>query len=360
MYYDDRFPPYVPVAERRRRAAAEMKQLAKRGHKVSPVVITGRAIATTVWGKAWCDHLETYSDYASRVPRGRTYARNGSVVDLQLAPGRVDARVSGSELYQITIKVAALPKARWQTLCEECAGGIDSLVEMLQGRIAASVLERLCRPKDGLFPTTRELTFECSCPDAASMCKHIAAVLYGVGARLDHTPELLFTLRKVDAQDLLAQTGAGLAAPARAGARTLASDDLGALFGLELDLGDAPVAPPVGVGQGKAKAKAKAITQAKPAKPTKPAPAKPTKPAPAKATKPAPAKASKPAPAKAPTLSTRALTLLRQEGPLSLPAAAATLAVDVSVLRPVLAQLVADGRASVIGKTRGTRYQAAR
>jgi uncharacterized Zn finger protein len=326
--YDGRFPPYVPVAERRRRAAAEMKQLAKRGHKASPVVITGRAIATTVWGKAWCDNLEAYSDYATRVPRGRTYARNGSVVDLQLGPGLIEARVSGSELYRITIKVAALPKARWQTLCEACAGGIDSLVEMLQGRIAASVLERLCRPTDGLFPAPRELTFACSCPDAASMCKHIAAVLYGVGARLDHTPELLFTLRKVEAKDLLAQTGVGLAAPARSGARTLASDDLGALFGLELDVGEAPPAPPVVAKP------ARSIKQAKPAKPT---------------TRTSSAK---------PSLPTRALALLRQEGPLSLATAAASLAVAVAVLRPVLAQLVAEGRATVVGKTRGTRYQA--
>jgi uncharacterized Zn finger protein len=190
------------------------------------------------------------------------------------------------------------------------------------------VLERLCRPTDGLFPAPRELTFACSCPDAASMCKHIAAVLYGVGARLDHTPELLFTLRKVEAKDLLAQTGVGLAAPARSGARTLASDDLGALFGLELDVGEAPPAPPVVAKP------ARSIKQAKPAKPT---------------TRTSSAK---------PSLPTRALALLRQEGPLSLATAAASLAVAVAVLRPVLAQLVAEGRATVVGKTRGTRYQA--
>jgi hypothetical protein len=231
------WPAYVPVAERRRRAAAEMKRHAKAGRAVSPVEITGRAIATTAWGKAWCDNLEAYSDFASRLPRGRTYVRNGSVVDLQIAPGVIAARVMGSELYEVKVKVTALAAARWRALCGECAGGIDSLVELLAGRIAAGVMTRMCRPKDGVFPAPRELTFSCSCPDYAEMCKHVAAVLYGIGARLDHAPELLFTLRKVDASELVAEAGAGLAAGPAMGGRGLVEADLGALFGLEMDGG---------------------------------------------------------------------------------------------------------------------------
>ena len=177
---------------------------------MSPVVIEGRTIAATFWGKAWCDNLERYSDYANRLPRGRTYVRNGSVVDLQIAPGEVNALVSGSEIYQVAVKVSAVPKARWTSICTDCAGAIDSLVELLQGRFSKGVMERICRQKTGLFPAPAEIEFSCSCPDWASMCKHVAAVLYGIGARLDEQPELLFKLRKVDEKDLIAKAGKGL------------------------------------------------------------------------------------------------------------------------------------------------------
>ena len=182
--------PYVSVAERRRKAAREMQKLRKKGHPVSPVVIEGRTIARTFWGKAWCDNLERYSDFANRLPRGRTYVRNGSVVDLQIAPGEVNALVSGSELYKVAVKVSAVPKARWTSICADCAGAIDSLVELLQGRFSKGVMERICQQKTGLFPAPAEIEFSCSCPDWASMCKHVAAVLYGIGARLDEQPEL--------------------------------------------------------------------------------------------------------------------------------------------------------------------------
>src|SRR6516165_2714205 len=95
------FRPYVPVAQRRAQAAREVAKRQKKGQTVSPVVIEGRAIATTFWGKAWCDNLESYSDFANRLPRGRTYVRNGSVIDLQITPGQIKALVSGSEIYKV-------------------------------------------------------------------------------------------------------------------------------------------------------------------------------------------------------------------------------------------------------------------
>ena len=118
MYYQ--WAPYVPVAERRRKAAIEMARLAKKGQTISPVRIEGRSIATTVWGKAWCSNLEAYSDYSNRLPRGRTYVRNGSVVDLQITPGRIEARVSGSSMYRTTVTVTVLPKPRWEKLVTDC------------------------------------------------------------------------------------------------------------------------------------------------------------------------------------------------------------------------------------------------
>jgi uncharacterized Zn finger protein len=234
--------PYVSVAERRRKAAKEMAKLKKKGHPVSPVVVEGRTIVKTFWGKAWCENLERYSDFANRLPRGRTYVRNGSVIDLQIAPGEIKALVSGSEIYEVAVTVAPVEKARWQSICTDCAGAIDSLIELLQGRFSKGVMERVCRQKTGLFPSPHEIELSCSCPDWAGMCKHVAAVLYGIGARLDHQPELIFRLHNVDEKELIA--GAGTALPqakrAPAAGKVLGGEDLAALFGLEMAPGAGP------------------------------------------------------------------------------------------------------------------------
>src|SRR5260370_10937659 len=177
--------PYVSAAERRLQGLRKIGQLRKKGHAVSPVVVSGRAIAKTFWGKAWCDSLERYSDFANRLPRGRTYARNGSVIDLQMVSGKIKALVSGSNIYSVTVKVAPVTKARWKSICKDCAGAIDSLVELLQGRFSQGVMERICKQKTGLFPSPSEIELSCSCPDWADICKHVAAVLFCVGARLE-------------------------------------------------------------------------------------------------------------------------------------------------------------------------------
>src|SRR5258708_915683 len=236
------FKDYVSVGARRAQAARELAALQKRGRKISPVKIDGRTIARTFWGEAWCDNLERYSDFANRLPRGRTYVRNGSVFDLQIGPGRVSALVSGSAMYEVTVTVGAVPRARWSAICKDCSGAIDSLVELLQGRFSKGVMTRLCEEKTGLFPSPKEILFTCSCPDWASMCKHVAAVLYGIGARLDHQPGLLFTLRKVDQQDLIAKAESDLSKERKGptGAKVLAKDDLSEMFGIEV----APAIPP--------------------------------------------------------------------------------------------------------------------
>jgi uncharacterized Zn finger protein len=238
--WDRYWRPYVTVAERRHSARREAARLAKKGHEVSPVTVEGRTIARTFWGKAWCANLESYSDYANRLPRGRAYVRGGLVVDLQVAPGEVTALVSGSSLYHVGVKVAVVPKQVWRSICRDCAGGIDSLVELLQGRFSKGVMERLCRQRTGLFPTPQEIQLSCSCPDWATMCKHVAAVLYGIGARLDEKPELLFRLRQVDETELLGAVGEDLplAKVRPAAGRVLAEDDLAGLFGVELVTGD--------------------------------------------------------------------------------------------------------------------------
>jgi uncharacterized Zn finger protein len=266
--------PYVPVAVRRANAEKEVAKLAKKGQAIAPVKIAGTKIGTTFWGKAWCDNLEGYGDYENRLPRGRTYVRNGSVVDLQIAPLKIEAMVSGSDLYRVAISIGALPQTAWQSICRDCAGGIDSLVELLQGRFSKGVMERLCRQDHGLFPKPSEIKFSCNCPDHASMCKHVAAVLYGAGARLDHRPELLFLLRSVDRGDLIAHvdTSVPLSKTGPKAGKVLEAEDMAALFGLDMAADEPPVAaaPRKKAAAAKPKAVAKPVAKA----PKKPAKAK--------------------------------------------------------------------------------------
>jgi len=254
------FRPYVSVAERRRKAAQQMAKLAKKGKVIQPVQIEGRTIAHTFWGKAWCDNLESYMDYENRLPRGRTYVRNGSVVHLDVRSGEIEATVSGSELYQVRISIAPAAKAKWKKLCRECSGAIGSLVELLRGRFSDHVMGIITRKETGLFPAPAEIELKCSCPDWATMCKHVAAVLYGVGARLDQSPELLFKLRSVNHEELITQaaTATDLAGKTAAAGPELAESEIGDVFGIELDTQTAtPLAAPAVSKPAKARRKAR-------------------------------------------------------------------------------------------------------
>jgi uncharacterized Zn finger protein len=233
MWYD--FRPYVSVGERKQIAQAHVKKLAKKGHICAAVKTEGRKIATSFWGKAWCDHLEGHCDFENRLPRGRTYVRNGSVFDLQISKGQVKALVSGSEIYEIKIDFKPLQKAVWERIKKQCAGQIASTVELLQGKFSDGVMRILTDPAEGMFPTTQEIGLDCSCPDWADMCKHVAAALYGVGNRLDTQPELLFTLRGVDLTELLAAAGSGLATQQTPTEGAISESDLSAVFGIEID-----------------------------------------------------------------------------------------------------------------------------
>jgi uncharacterized Zn finger protein len=228
--------PYVSVAQRRKQAATKLVKMRKKGQAVDPIIITGRTIASSFWGKAWCRNLELYSDFESRLPRGRSYVRNGSVLDLKITKGEVAALVWGSKLYRIKIGIAQVNAPRWSAICKVCSGSIDSVVELLQGRIDKSVMDKVCRQDSGLFPAPDEIELSCDCPDWADMCKHVAAALYGIGARLDERPELLFVLRGVDEKDLIASAGKDLTKPTRktAKGKVLVEDDMAALFGLDM------------------------------------------------------------------------------------------------------------------------------
>jgi uncharacterized Zn finger protein/DNA-binding transcriptional regulator YiaG len=248
--------PYVSVAERRANSRRHVDKLRKKGLRVEPVQLEGRKIARTFWGLSWCNHLESFSDYENRLPRGRTYVRNGSVCHLEVNRGEIKAIVSGSSVYEVDIKIDKLAAEKWNTIKKRCAGQVGSLIELLQGKLSGGVMSVVTDQKQGLFPLPGEIHLKCSCPDWATMCKHVAAVLYGVGARLDQKPELLFLLRGVDHLELIAtdtEAAASLTGGSKAGKRRIASSDLGDVFGIEMfgDKKDLDHGLELGRGQGR-------------------------------------------------------------------------------------------------------------
>ena len=260
------FTEYVPVAERRARAQHAAKKLAAKGRAMHPVVIEGRTIARSFWGKAWCDNVENYRDFAYRLERGRSYVRSGAVIDLVIEPGAVKALVQGSmrRPYEATIRIDPLPPARWEAIKKKALGKVSSLLDLAAGRVPEELLRAFCDPRDGLFPARGEISFSCSCPDSARLCKHLAAVFYGIGARLDEDPALFFTLRGIDPGELLSATGAVDALTAAAGdAPEIDASALGDVFGVDFDDPAAAAPPPPEVASPKSKVKSRKSQVAK-------------------------------------------------------------------------------------------------
>jgi len=240
----DYFPTYVSVGEKKARSSLALAKLLRKTKRAAEPVVAPRTrqMAATFWGRAWCDNLERYADLANRLPRGRSYLRNGSVLDLVISAGRVEGFVAGSELYRVTITIAPLAKTRWRRVVARCTGRIGSLVGLLRGELSDDVMAVLTEARGGLFPEPRDLILDCSCPDWADVCKHVAAVLYGVGIRLDARPELFFLLRQVDQAELLTSATADAVSRHRpAAGKRIARDRLSAVFGIELD--DPPAVP---------------------------------------------------------------------------------------------------------------------
>ena len=241
-YYDDYRRP--TVGELRTQAEKKIKSLKRSGQKLQPVeAATSRGlIAKSFWGKAWCKHLEAFSDYEYRLPRGRSYIRHGAVIDLKIEPQTVTAMVNGSELYELSVTIDPLSPEKWAAIKTRCQGKIGSLIELLQGKLSDEIMSLVMDSDQGLFPQPSEIHFNCNCPDWADMCKHVAASLYGVGARLDESPELLFKLRGVDHTELIAIDDAVSDLTKQGSSRrrrTLDSDALGDVFGIDLE-DDAP------------------------------------------------------------------------------------------------------------------------
>ena len=242
MSYFRGFPEYVPVAQKRAKAARKLKELRKKNPDIQPVTIEGRSIACTWWGKSWNQNLERYADYSNRIGRGRNYVRHGAVLDLRIKPGEIHALVQGSvaKPYEIVISIGALGKSTWQRVRKAAGGQLESLAELLAGKFPKPLQDLFFARDGGLFPSPKEIRFDCSCPDWASMCKHVAATLYGVGARLDENPSLFFELRRIQVDDLITQAvkSTSRALLKKAGtksSRVMDDADLADVFGIQLD-----------------------------------------------------------------------------------------------------------------------------
>ena len=242
--YDDYgyFPPYVSVGEKKAKAAKALEKIRKKKGDVAPIIIEGRKIAKSWWGKAWCDNLENYADYDNRIGRGRSYVRHGCVLDLKICAGEVTALVQGSSRkpYQITVKISKMNQTVWHSIQEACSGKIETLSALIEGKFPEEMAELFTLKGKGLFPSPREIQFGCSCPDWASMCKHVAAVLYGIGARLDNDPSLFFTLRQADINELVSRavmmkSEALLSKAKKKTGRVIEDSDISKVFGIDLD-----------------------------------------------------------------------------------------------------------------------------
>ncbi len=234
MWDEDGRTAFVSAEERKRQLQKVRKQLERDGVELHPVEITGRKIAKTFWGRAWSRHIEQWQDYASRLPRGRSYVLQGAVLDLRIGHGEVKALVSGQELYHISIRIEPVSEEQLARLRRRCAGKLNAWMDLVRGELSEEVIEVLCDPDDGIFPQAGEVRLICDCPDWADLCKHLAAVLYAVGARLDQAPELLFVLRGIDAENWFGGDPDAILPEAGEGA-ALSSDELSAAFGIELD-----------------------------------------------------------------------------------------------------------------------------
>ncbi len=236
------YAPYVSVGERRAKAERKIKQLKKKNPNIKPIVISGNTLAKTWWGKSWNKNLERYADYSNRIGRGRSYVRHGSVLDLQIKPGKIEALVQGtrSAPYQVDIHIKAIKKTNWVKIKKACEGKLESLQELLTGKFPEGLADIFMAQGEGLFPTPQEIEFNCSCPDWAYMCKHVAAALYGIGARLDENPTLFFELRNAEIGDLVTQavedkTKKLLDKAKRKSSRVMEDADLGDVFGIVME-----------------------------------------------------------------------------------------------------------------------------
>lgn len=264
------FPKYVTVAEKKAKAAQKLKELSKKKPNMKPVALEGSALAHTWWGKAWNRNLEQYADYSNRIGRGRSYVRHGAVLDLQIEPGEVIALVQGSgrNPYSVSVKIQTLKKETWQRMKTACEGTLESFQELLAGNFPKALGEIFICKGSGMFPAPIEIKFDCSCPDWADMCKHVAAVLYGVGVRLDEDPKLFFRLRDAGIDELIKQAVAGkveklLEKAGRKSGRIIEDKDIASVFGIDIAVAGRKKSKPAKASAGRKVSAKKKLQESK-------------------------------------------------------------------------------------------------
>ncbi len=187
----------------RRRPANGIKAQTQRGQ-----------FGKTWWASRWIAALERLVDSA-RLARGKSYARGGQVLNLDIQPGRVEARVQGSRPspYKVRIEIQPLSEGDWERVADAMAEQALFAAKLLAGEMPPNIEEAFAAAKVSLFPASRkDLTTDCSCPDWANPCKHIAAVYYLLGEQFDADPFLLFRLRGKGKDELMAMLRARRAA----------------------------------------------------------------------------------------------------------------------------------------------------
>lgn len=260
---------YSDAKEKKDRVRREMEKRIKRGEEFTAFESPkGIKLTQNFWGQAWCRHLETYGGYETRLPRGRSYLRQGNVFNLTVGKGKIFAYVTGSELYEVEITITPLPAPRWTEIRDKCQGQVASLLDLLGGKLGDGVMRIICDPGQGLFPSRREIRHFCTCPDAADLCKHRAAVLYGVGVLFDRDPKFLFELRGTDPSELIANSAAVLTSSSIETGAELQDSDLSALFGIDIADDSPPPAIPVKPSPASTSGRARKQSQAGPV-PTK-------------------------------------------------------------------------------------------
>jgi uncharacterized Zn finger protein len=247
-YYDYGFPRYVSVGEKKAKAAKKLAQLKKKNKDINPIILNGSKLTNTWWGKAWNKNLESYADYSNRIGRGRSYVRHGAVLDLKIQAGKITALVQGSTSrpYSIEIDIKSIPKAKWNKIIKACQGQLTSVAKLIDGKFPKELQEIFTEKGSGLFPKPSEINFDCSCPDWASMCKHVATALYGIGSRLDEDPSLFFTLRKLKMDDLVSEVAKDISKNMLSKAkkkisRVIDDSDVSKMFGIDMDEETEPV-----------------------------------------------------------------------------------------------------------------------
>ncbi|TDD18652.1 hypothetical protein E1218_25585, partial [Kribbella turkmenica] len=165
-----------------------------------------RPFGATWWGRAWLEALEQRARLdPNRLSRGRSYARRGSVLDLTVSPGEVEAFVQGSRVtpYQVTVRIRAFTTAEWDAVLDVVSAQIGRVAALLDGELPPEVVDDVHAAGLDLLPGAGEVLTNCSCPDFAVPCKHSAAVCYLIADALDDDPFALLLLRGRPRDDLL-------------------------------------------------------------------------------------------------------------------------------------------------------------